>query len=60
MSGVRVTTTTGGGTVLEEAEVQRLNSSLRGGLLLPTDDGYEEARSIWNGMIDKRPALIAR
>jgi hypothetical protein len=32
----------------------------RGGILIPGDDGYDEARTIWNGMIDKRPALIVR
>jgi FAD/FMN-containing dehydrogenase len=34
--------------------------SLRGPLLMSGDEGYEEARSVWNGMIDRRPALIAR
>ena len=33
---------------------------LRGPLLLAADPGYDEARSIWNAMIDRRPALIAR
>jgi hypothetical protein len=35
-------------------------AGLRGQLIQPGDDGYDEARGIWNGMIDKRPALIAR
>lgn len=60
MTDLRVTTTTGGNTVLEEATVQEFKASLRGELLLPGDEGYDEARKIWNGMIDKRPALIAR
>ena len=60
MSDIRVTTTTGGETVLEEAAVEEFKSSLRGELLRPGDEGYDEARAIWNGMIDKRPALIAR
>ncbi len=34
--------------------------SLRGELLQPQDAGYEEARHVYNGMIDKHPALIAR
>ena len=54
----QVTTTTG--TVLKEATVEDFNSSLRGELLRPGDDSYDEARKVWNGMIDKRPALIAR
>jgi FAD/FMN-containing dehydrogenase len=38
----------------------RLRSQLRGDLLTPQDPAYEQARGIWNAMIDKRPALIAR
>jgi len=34
--------------------------SLQGDVLEPGDPGYDEARSIWNGSFDKRPALIAR
>jgi hypothetical protein len=41
-------------------EVERLKASLRGELLRPGDDGYESARKIHNGMIDRRPAMIAR
>jgi FAD/FMN-containing dehydrogenase len=33
---------------------------VRGGLIGPGDDGYDEARSIWNGAIDRRPGLVAR
>ena len=32
----------------------------RGALLRPGEEGYEEARRVWNGAIDRRPALIAR
>jgi FAD/FMN-containing dehydrogenase len=32
----------------------------RGRLIGPSDDGYDEARSIWNGAIDRRPGLVAR
>ena len=35
-------------------------SAFKGALLRPTDAGFEESRRIWNGAIDKRPALIAR
>src|SRR2546423_3905191 len=45
---------------LGEATVQDLRSALRGSLVLPDDAAYDEARSVWNGMIDRRPALIAR
>ncbi|WP_425504355.1 hypothetical protein [Salinilacihabitans rarus] len=32
----------------------------RGDVLRPGDDGHDEARAIWNGMIDHRPAVILR
>ena len=37
-----------------------LSERLRGELLTPQSDGYEAARRVFNGMIDRRPALIAR
>jgi FAD/FMN-containing dehydrogenase len=37
-----------------------LAAQFSGGLLQPGDDGYEQARLVHNGLIDKRPALIAR
>jgi FAD/FMN-containing dehydrogenase len=39
---------------------QQLGESFRGELLLPSSPGYEAARRIWNGAIDRRPACIAR
>ena len=60
MSNLQVTTNTGGDTVLEAATVEEFKASLRGQLLTPSDAGYDEARQIWNGMHDKRPALIVR
>ncbi len=44
---------------LEAAAVKELAESLGGRLLLSESEGYEAARKIWNGMIDRRPALIA-
>ncbi len=40
--------------------VQKFKANLRGELILPGDTGYEAARQVYNAMIDKRPALIAR
>src|SRR5262245_14689207 len=40
--------------------IASLKSSLRGELIQPADPGYNEARKVYNGMIDKRPRLIAR
>ncbi len=46
--------------VVAEAQVQAFQASLRGQLIRPGDSSYDEARSVYNGMIDKRPAFIAR
>src|SRR5215471_4758872 len=50
----------GAETTIEGAAVRELRASLSGSLLAPGDEDYEPARRIWNGMIDKHPALIAR
>jgi FAD/FMN-containing dehydrogenase len=47
-------------TNLQAAKVEALKDSFMGEILLPRRDGYESARRIWNGMIDRRPALILR
>ena len=46
--------------VLQEAAVEGLRAGLRGELVQPGDETYDEARKIYNGMIDRRPRLIAR
>jgi FAD/FMN-containing dehydrogenase len=40
--------------------VEEFKARLRGCLLHPGEDGYDQARKIWNGMFDRRPAMIAR
>lgn len=59
MRKLRIETRTGEATTLPSAEVDALAARLRGRLILQDDDDYDAARSIWNGMIDKRPAAIA-
>lgn len=44
----------------QAAKSEKLKNSFVGETLLPGSEAYESARKIWNGMIDKRPALIAR
>jgi FAD/FMN-containing dehydrogenase len=47
--------------VLGEATVQELREAVQGEILTPQDDGYAEARRIWNGAHDgRRPALVVR
>src|ERR687894_2966315 len=40
--------------------VEKLRTRFRGLLLRPGEAGYDEARRVWNGAIDRRPALVAR
>ena len=46
--------------MLTETSVKELKATLRGGVLEPGDTGYDEARKVYNGMIHKKPRLIAR
>ncbi len=55
-----MTTQTAASTVLDESARQDLTSRLRGALIQPGDPTYDACRRVYNGMIDKRPALIAR
>ena len=54
-----LTTTMNGKANFDEQIVETFKSKLRGELCLPGDSGYDEARTIWNGMIDRRPGLVA-
>lgn len=45
---------------LQTTKIKELKGNFRGEVLLPSDDGYESARKIWNATIDKHPALIVR
>jgi hypothetical protein len=48
------------GKPLVEAAVQGLAANFRGELIRPGDDGYDAARAVFNSMIDRHPAVIAR
>jgi FAD/FMN-containing dehydrogenase len=41
-------------------DVERLQAAVRGPVILPRDPGYDAARAIWNGAIDRRPGCIVR
>ena len=47
-------------TNLQARKIEELKGGFKGEILLPSDGAYESARKIWNAMIDKRPAVIAR
>ena len=57
---LRAVKLSGAATTVERAAVRDLRASLSGTLLTPGEAEYEGARHVWNGMIDKHPALIAR
>ena len=46
--------------VPDESTIRAFRERLRGPLLRPDDAGYDTARRVWNGLIDRRPVLIAR
>ena len=46
--------------MLDATTIEELKASLQGELIQPKDEGYNDVRKVWNGMIDKKPALITR
>jgi FAD/FMN-containing dehydrogenase len=60
MTALRIATADEQGAVLAETALQAFKKRLRGRLLRPGETGYDEARAVWNGMVDRRPALILR
>jgi len=47
-------------TALGDATISELRETLRGTAIVPGDADYDAARAVWNGMHDKRPAIIVR
>lgn len=60
MNDLSLTTLEGGQTMIGAPAIDALAAQLRGTVLLPTDASYDEARAVWNAMIDRRPGLIIR
>ena len=47
-------------TAITKAPYGELAAAMRGDLIMPGDPGYDQARAVYNGMIDKRPAALVR
>ena len=59
-TSIRAVSLDGAEIELEKAAIKELGEALSGPVILSGDPDYDGARRIWNGMHDKRPALIAR
>ena len=57
---VDIMTLNGNQSALPTPQISALRSGLRGPVLLAGDEGYEAARRVWNGNVDRRPAVIVR
>ena len=60
MDNITAITLHGAEVGLESSVIEAFRAGLRGQLLTSAEADYDAARRIWNAMIDKRPALIAR
>jgi FAD/FMN-containing dehydrogenase len=58
MSALRLADEPNRAPILQRSDVAQLRQSLRGELVLPADHGYDQARKVWNGMVDRRPAAV--
>lgn len=59
-SQLAATTLSGEAISLSQSDIKNFRASLRGQLLLARDEGYDQARRLWNGAFDRHPALIVR
>ena len=53
-------TTQGGAIAIAKERLDALRAVLRGSLVFPADPGYDVARTLWNSMMDRRPAAVVR
>ena len=60
VSQTELRTRDGQATTVSEEAITALAEALRGRLVRPSDADYEDARAVWNGMVDRYPALIVR
>jgi len=57
MTTVSIRRSDGNSVTVDSSAVESLKGELRGPLHFPGDDGYDASRTVWNAMIDRRPAL---
>jgi FAD/FMN-containing dehydrogenase len=60
MAETQLRTLSGQWVTATATDVAALRGRLRGALVGPEDPGYDDARAVWNGMIDRRPGLVVR
>src|SRR5690554_554453 len=60
MDTLQLRTLSGSSTTVDAAELEAFRAHLQGELLTPNQPGYEDARKIWNAMIERKPAAIIR
>ncbi|TYO66759.1 FAD-binding oxidoreductase [Bradyrhizobium hipponense] len=60
MAEIRLASLQGGAITLESDAITAFRQTLRGNVCLAEEPGYDEARTIWNAMIDRRPGAVVR
>lgn len=60
MNSINIKTIEGGHASLEENKIKEFGTGFRGDVFTTGKHGYDSARKIWNGMFDRKPAIIAR
>ena len=60
MTEIRLASMQGGAIALGSDTITALRQTLRGHLCLAQEEGYDEARTIWNAMIDRHPGVVVR
>jgi FAD binding domain len=60
MSSIQVATLSGSPAMISQSDVESFRAALRGRLLLPGDESYDDARTVYNAAIDRHPGAIVR
>ncbi len=60
MTQTTLTTRDGATTTLSDEDIDAFAQQLRGSVLAPEDEGFEDATRLWNGLVEKSPALVVQ